>query len=155
MTRCSRAVPLLALLAGCSSTSANSLTGSESQVYDLSFSNVVIVLQGSSVSVDYEGSNGDPAILVVDTECLASAVNVTIPLTDDCNGQPQGVLKNVNGGGDGVTDQLMITMGNVVFDQLPKVGSTLSGQFNATLNDGYTLNGTFSATVYSSTEKAP
>jgi hypothetical protein len=138
---------LLVLLAGCSSTSANTLTGSESQVYDLTFSSVVIELQGTSVRVIYQSTNGEPAILVVDTACLASVAEVTIPLTDECEGQLQGVLQNVNGGGDGVTEQLMITMGNVVFDQTPTVGSNLSGQFNATLADGYTLNGTFSAKV--------
>jgi hypothetical protein len=147
MSRWPRAFPLLVLLAGCSGSSANSLTGSESQVYDLSFSSVVIVLQGTSVSVQYEASNGTPAKLIVDTACLASVAQVTIQLTDECEGQPQGVLQNDNGGGDGVTDQLVITMGNVLFDQAPKVGSTLSGQFNTTLADGYTLNGTFSAMV--------
>ena len=53
----------------------------------------------------------------------------------------------MNGSGDGSTNQLMVTFGSVVFDQVPKVGSTLSGQFNATLADGYTLNGTFAGTV--------
>lgn len=141
------AFALLALPVGCSHSPADTLTGSESQVYDLSFNSVVIVLQGTFVSVKYVGSSGDPAILVVNIANISNVAQSSIDLTQLAAGQPRGVLQNVNGGGDGVTDQLMISLGNAVFDQVPKVGSTLSGQFNATLNDGYTLNGTFSGTV--------
>jgi hypothetical protein len=152
MTPASRrlvAVTIVGLLLsiGCSSTSANSLTGSESQVYDLTFSSVVISLQGTDVSVKYEANNDDPAILVVNTAEIVDVSNSTIDLTQLVLGQPRGVLENVNGGGDGVTNELMITRGTVVFDDVPKVNQKLSGQFNATLTDGYTLNGTFSDTV--------
>jgi hypothetical protein len=138
---------LLILPGGCSHGSAESLTGSESQVYDLSFSSVVIVLQGAVVSIKYVSSTGDPAILVVNTANITNVAMSSIDLTQLAGGQPRGVLENVNGGGDGVTNQLMITLGDVVFDQVPSIGKTLSGQFNATLSDGYTLNGTFSGTV--------
>jgi hypothetical protein len=84
---------------------------------------------------------------VVDVANLASVAGVSIDLTQLDSGQPRGVLENVNGGGDGVTDQLMISRGTVVFDQTPKIGANLSGSFNATLVDGYTLDGTFSAPV--------
>ena len=144
-------LPSLTLLTlaplGCSSGS-NSLSGSESQVYDLSFNSVVIVLQGSTVSIKYAGSNGDPAILAVDIANLTPVSGSSIPLTgpDPATGQPRGVLHNVDS--TGVTNQLSMKVGSaVVFDQVPKIKSTLSGQFNATLTDGYTLDGTFSATV--------
>jgi hypothetical protein len=148
-TRRLAAVSIVGLLLaiGCSSTSANSLTGSESQVYDLTFSSVVIVLQGTDVSIKYEASNDDPAILVVNTAEIVNVANSTIDLTQLVVGQPRGVLENVNGGGDGVTNELTIMRGTVVFDDIPAVGKNLSGQFNATLSDGYTLNGTFSDTV--------
>ena len=141
-------VGICALIAVCCcGTSSNTLTGSEAQVYDLSFNSVVILLEGTSVSIKYVGDSGDPAILVVDVANLASVAGVSIDLTQLDSGQPRGVLENVNGGGDGVTDQLMISRGTVVFDQTPKIGANLSGSFNATLVDGYTLDGTFSAPV--------
>ena len=142
-----RALLLLPLLAMSCGAGANSLTGSEAQVYDLSFDSVVIVLQGTSVSIKYMAGSGDPAILVVDIANIAAVAGVSIDLTQLDAGQPRGVLENVNGGGDGVTNQLMITRGTVVFDQTPKVKSTLSGTFHTTLTDGYTVDGTFSATV--------
>ncbi len=132
---------------GCSSSNPNTLSGSESQVYNLTFDKVIIVLQGTSVSVKYASDAGDPAILVVDTAEIVNVANSTIDLTQLVLGQPRGVLQNVNGGGDGVTNQLMIMRGTAVFDQVPTVGKTLTGQFNATLTDGFTLNGTFSSTV--------
>jgi hypothetical protein len=139
-------VLLFLVLTGCSKA-ADSLTGSEAQVYSLAYDSVVIELQGTSVSIKYEAALGDPAILVVDTADIASVAGVSIDLTQLVNGQPRGVLENVAGGGDGVTNQLMIVRGNVIFDQVPKVHKTLSGQFNTTLSDGFILNGTFSGTV--------
>ena len=138
----------LVLPLGCSG-GGNSLSGSESQVYDLTFNSVVIVLQGTFVSVEYVGSSGDPVKLVVNIANIPNPSGSSIDLTQSVAGtsQPRGVLQNVNGGGDGLTNQLQIVRGNVVFDQVPKVKSTLSGQFNTTLSDGYTLDGTFSATV--------
>lgn len=146
MTRRLGVLSAVVLALGCSG-GGNSLTGSESQVYDLSFDSIVIVLQGDVVSIKYVGSNGDPAILVVNTADIVNVANSTIDLTQLDSGQPRGTLENVNGGGDGVTNELPIERGTVVFDQVPKIGATLSGQFNTTLTDGYTLNGNFSGTV--------
>jgi hypothetical protein len=140
------ALPCLVLPLACSSGD-NSLWGSESQVYDLSFDSVQIVLEGTQVSIQYVSSTGDAAILTVDTANIADVANSTIDLTQLDLGQPRGVLQNVGGGENGVSDQLSIERGTVVFDEVPKVGSTLSGQFNTTLTNGYTLDGTFSATV--------
>jgi hypothetical protein len=148
MTRWRYALTSIVLAVACSSNGSSSLYGSESQVYDLSFDSVVIVLQGTFVSVKYVGSDGgDPAVLVVNTADIVDVANSTILLTQLEAGQPRGVLNNVGGGGDGVTNQLSVSNGSVVFDQVPEVGSTLSGQFSATLTNGYTLDGTFSATV--------
>ncbi len=146
MTRWLSALSCLVLALGCSDD-ANSLSGSESAEYDLSFDSVVIVLQGQVVSVKYESSSGDPAILVVNTADLANVANVTIDLTQLDSQQPRGTLENVGGSGTGATDELQIERGTVVFDQVPKIGAKLSGQFNATMTDGYTLDGTFSGTV--------
>jgi hypothetical protein len=126
---------------------ANSLTGTESKVYDLSFAKVLIVLQGAIVSVRYVGTSADPAILIVDTAKIVDVAHTSIDLTQLFSGQPRGVIQNVNAGGDGVTTQLTLKLGTVVFDQVPKLGATLSGHFNATLTDGDTLNGSFSGTV--------
>jgi hypothetical protein len=149
MTRGLCALALFTLLVSCGgSQSGNSLAGSESQVYDLSFSSVIITLQGTYVSVKYVGSSGYPALLVVNTANVEQVANVSIDLTQLVAGQPRGVLQNVNGGGTGVTNQLTIMLGSVVFDRVPSVGATLSGEFSATLTDGYTLDGTFSGKVY-------
>lgn len=136
-------VVLLSLL-GCSDK-PNQLYGSASQMYDLSFNSVTIVLQGTSVSVQYVGSQGDPAILVVDFANIANVSGSAIDLTQLDSGQPRGVLQRV----DAVTTDLPIELGTVEFDQIPKVGSQLSGHFAATLANpaGYTLDGDFSATV--------
>jgi hypothetical protein len=144
MMRWFRALSWALLLAGCTHAAADSLTGSESQVYDLTFNSVVILLEGSSVSVKYVGSSGDPAYLVVDTANISNVAGSAIDLTQLVGGQPRGVLQNIS---DANTNQLGISLGTVVLDQVPKVGSTLSGAFNATLTDGFTLNGTFSGTV--------
>jgi hypothetical protein len=145
--RASLAVPFgvaLTLSSGCSD-SPNRLYGSASQFYDLSFDSVTIVLQGSSVAVQYIGSGQDPAILVVDTANIVNVSNSTIDLTQLVGDQPRGNLQRVGA----VTTALPLQQGTVVFDQVPKVGSTLSGHFAATLAKpaGYTLDGDFSATV--------
>jgi hypothetical protein len=127
------------------SDSSNQLYGSASQLYDLSFNSVTIVLQGDSVSIEYIGSQGDPAILVVDFADILNVADSSIDLTQLDSGQPRGVLQRIGT----VTTDLPIERGTVVFDQVPKVGSNLSGHFAATLADpaGYTLDGNFSATV--------
>ena len=149
------ALSLLVLPASCSSSQSNTLTGSESQVYDLTFNSVTISLQMSYVRVTYVGSSGDPAILTVNIADITDPSNSTIYLTMLVGSQLRGDLQNLNGGGCGNTTQLMIARGTVVFDQVPKVGETLSGQFNATLTDGYTLDGTFSEKVVAATISAP
>jgi len=125
--------------------SSNQLYGSASQLYDLSFNSVTIVMQGDSVSIEYIGSQGDPAILVVDFANIVNVANSSIDLTQLDSGQPRGVLQSVGT----VTTDLSIEQGTVVFNEIPKVGSNLSGHFAATLSDpaGYTLDGNFSATV--------
>jgi hypothetical protein len=137
----------IALIVIACSSSSNSLTGSVSQEYDLSYNSVVILLQASSIQIKYVGDNGDPCLLAVDIGDLQSIAGVSIKLTDidPGTGQVRGTIDNI--GSDGVTDQLPITRGNVIFDQTPKVGANLSGQFNATFVDGYTLDGTFSSPV--------
>jgi hypothetical protein len=42
----------------------------------------------------------------------------------------------------------MIEIGTITFDETPKVGSQLSGNFAATFTSGLTLDGTFSGKVY-------
>ena len=61
------------------------------------------------------------------------------------NGQPRGVLQRI----ETVTTGCGWGRGPVTFDEVPAVGKNLSGNFHATLSDpsGYTLNGSFSATV--------
>jgi len=137
---------LLVVPALACSTSGDSLTGSLSQLYDLSFNSITITMLGSSVSIKYVGSNGDPAMLVVETANIADVANSSIDLTQLVSGQPRGVIQNVGT----VTTDLPIEIGTVVFDNVPKVGSSLSGHFAATFSNpsGYTLNGDFSGTVY-------
>ena len=147
MTRRLGVLSAVVLALGCSG-GGNSLTGSESQVYDLSFDSIVIVLQGDVVFIKYVGSNGDPAILVVNTADIVNVANSTIDLTQLDSGQPRGTLENVNGGGDGVTNDAPHSSAEPSSStRCPSIGATLSGQFNTTLTDGYTLNGNFSGTV--------
>ncbi len=136
------AVPLLS----CSGSSQNSLSGSMTQLYDPSFSNVNIVLQGQSVAIQYvNGTSGDPAVLVVDFAHIANVSGSTIDLTQLDSGQPRGVLQRISG----VTTNYPLERGTVTFDQVPAVGASLSGNFATTLADpaGYTLDGDFSGTV--------
>jgi hypothetical protein len=146
MTR--KALALLALvpMLSCSSSSGNDLSGSMSQLYDLSFSNVNIILQGKSVAIQYiNGTSGDPAVLVVDFANIANVAGSSIDLTQLDSGQPRGVLQRISG----VTTDYALERGTVVFNQVPTVGATLSGNFAATLAApaGYTLDGDFSGTV--------
>lgn len=144
MTRLVLVLATFLLMSSCND-SQNKLYGSASQIYDLSFNSVTIVVQGSSVSIEYIGSNGDPAILVVDFANIVNVAGSSIDLTQLDSGQPRGVLQRVGT----VTTDLPIERGTVVFDEVPKVGSNLSGTFAATLATpaGYTLDGDFSATV--------
>jgi hypothetical protein len=143
-----RGIVVAACLAmtACSSNSSQ-LNGSLGQIYDLSFNNVTIVLQGKNVSVQYIGSGVDPAVLVVDLTNIVNVAGSSIDLTQLVNGQPRGVLQRVGT----VTTDLPMQGGTVTFDQVPQVGQTLSGNFHSTLSNpaGYTLNGDFSATVTS------
>jgi hypothetical protein len=147
MIRWPFALSLLVLPLGCSGNGNSSLYGSVAQVYDLSFDSVVIVLeqQSSSVSIKYVGSNGDPAVLIVDIANISNVAGSKIDLTQLDGMQPRGVLQNVGS----VTTEFPIELGSVTFDQVPKVGATLSGVFAATLSNpsGYTLDGSFSAKV--------
>ena len=135
---------VLMALSGCSNNS-NQLNGSLGDIYDLSFNSVTVVLQGESVSIQYIGSGVDPAVLVVDLTNIVNVANSSIDLTQLVNGQPRGVLQRVGT----VTTDLPMESGTVVFDQVPQVGQTVSGNFHTTLSNpqGYTLNGQFSATV--------
>jgi len=145
MIRWLSTLALVVVPLGCSSGS-NSLTGSVSQVYDLSFNSVTIIAEGPNVSIKYVGSNGAyPAVLIVDTANISDVAGHAIDLTQLDSGQPRGVLDNVGA----VTTEFPIEIGSVTFDQTPAVGKTLSGSFAATLSNpsGYTLDGTFSATV--------
>jgi hypothetical protein len=148
MTRWLLALTLLVIPLGCSSSS-NTLTGSLSTVYDLSFNSVVIVLEGSNVQIMYVGDSGDPAVLVVNTANIADVVGTEIDLTQLEAGQARGVLQMVGGGTAMTTQQFGINNGFVTFNSVPKVGQVLSGSFAATLTNpmGLTLDGTFSAKV--------
>jgi hypothetical protein len=143
------ALPVL-LLVPCFSCSSggNSLDGSVGSIYDLSFNSIVITLQGTSVEIRYVGSSGDPADLVVDIANIAdpSGSSINLAQNDPVTHQLRGSLHNVS---DGTTTDLGIEFGSVVFNQVPTVGSNLSGYFAATLSDpsGYTLDGDFSGTV--------
>ncbi len=134
-------------LVGCSGDS-NKLFGSLSQMYDLGFNSVTILLQGASVSVEYvstSGMGGDPAVLIVDTANIANVAGSAIDLTQLDNGAPRGVVQRIGT----VTTDFPIERGTVTFDQTPQVGQKLSGNFAATFTNpsGYTLDGDFSATV--------
>ena len=126
MTRRLGVLSAVVLALGCSG-GGNSLTGSESQVYDLSFDSIVIVLQGDVVFHQVRRFERRSAILVVNTADIVNVANSTIDLTQLDSGQPRGTLENVNGGGDGVTNELPIERGTVVFDQVPKIGAPCPG----------------------------
>jgi hypothetical protein len=128
------------------SSNANKLYGSMSQIYDLSFNRVNIVLEGSSASIEYvDNSSGDPAVLIVDFANIQNVAGSSIDLTQLDSGQPRGVLQRISN----VTTDFPIERGTVTFDQVPQVGSQLTGTFDitVTLPAGYTLDGNFSATV--------
>jgi hypothetical protein len=122
----------------------NSLSGSDSEVYGTSFSSVVITLEGSSVAIKYVGTSGS-TVLVVDTANIANVAGSSIDLTQLDNEQSRGAIEYL---GPFTTD-LHIKSGSIVFNQVPTVGSSLSGHFSTTLADPstHTLNGTFSGTV--------
>ena len=72
-----RSLAFIALIVVACSSSSNSLTGSVSQEYDLSYNSVVILLQGSSIQVKYVGDDGDPCLLAVDIGNLQSIAGQT------------------------------------------------------------------------------
>ena len=130
----------------CSSTAGDTLDGSLSSIYDISFNSVQIIVDGTQVQVTYLGDNGvDPAQLSVQTANLVSVAGVAINLVqpDSGNGQLRGTLYYVGA----PATQLPIQQGTVTFNEVPTVGQTVSGSFAATLSSpsGYTLDGTFSA----------
>jgi hypothetical protein len=129
----------------CCSDNPNKLYGSMSQLYDLSFNSVTIVKQGTAISIQYIGSSGEPAVLVVDTANIVNVSGSSIDLTQMDAGQPRGVLQRVGT----TTMDFPLERGDVTFDQVPQVGSQLSGHFDATTANpaGYTLDGDFQATV--------
>jgi hypothetical protein len=137
-------VVALALPATSCSNGGNSLTGSISTVYDLSFNSITIELEGTNVLIEYVGDNGYPAIVAVNIQDIVNVANSSISLVQEENGQPRGSIRNVSG----ETNQLMIEIGTITFDETPKVGSQLSGNFAATFTSGLTLDGTFSGKVY-------
>ena len=133
----------------CSSTAGDTLDGSLSSIYDISFNSVQIIVDGTQVQVTYLGDNGvDPAQLSVQTANLVSVAGVAINLVqpDSGNGQLRGTLYYVGAAGS-ATQPLPIQQGTVTFNEVPTVGQTVSGSFAATLSSpsGYTLDGTFSA----------
>jgi hypothetical protein len=140
-----RLLLLLPILA--CSNAGDSLNGSVSQVYDLSFNSITITQYDQQVQIEYVGDNGDPAVLTVNISDLSPISGSSINLVSMVPGTQQfrGVLQNVGT----VTKELDIEIGSVVFNQVPTVGSSLSGSFSTTLSDpaGYTLDGTFSGTV--------
>jgi hypothetical protein len=117
-----------------------------SQMYDLSFDSVTIILQQTSVSIAYiKNGNGDPAQLIVDFANIQNVAGSSIDLTQLDMGQPRGVIQRVSS----VTTDYPIERGSVTFDETPQVGAKLSGSFVTTLSNpsGFTLDGDFSATV--------
>jgi len=143
MTRWLSTLLLLLPALSCSS-STNSLSGSLSQAYDLSFDNVIIILQGPSVEVQYLKTDGSGWELVVNTSQIADVSGSTINLMNPLpNGQATGVLSYIGT----VTTEFTLQRGTIVFDEVPKVGTTLSGNFATTTTNGQTLNGNFSANV--------
>jgi hypothetical protein len=139
------AFPLLA----CSDTAPNRLFGSMSQMYDLTFDQVNLVAQGSSVSIEYVRTAGampgQPAVLVVDLTGVVNVAGTSIDLTMQNMGQPRGVLQQVAT----TTQTFPIQRGTITFDTAPTAGAKVTGSFATTLSTpaGYTLDGDFSATV--------
>jgi len=145
MTRWLCALALLLPSLSCSG-GANSLDGSLSQMYDVSYDNVSILLQGTAVSIQYLKSDGSGWVVVADTANIVDVSGSTIDLTQPLvSGQPRGVLEYVGA----VTTDFSLQRGSIVFDQVPKVGTKLTGNFATTTSkpSGYTLDGNFSATV--------
>ena len=145
MMRWPRGIVLIVVLS-CSATAGDTLDGSLSSIYDLSFNSVGVVVDGTQVQVTYNGDNGvEPAQLSVDTSNLAAVAGVAINLVqvNSGNGIARGNLQYIGG----VATPLPIQLGTVTFNQVPTVGQTCSGSFAATLSSpsGYTLDGTFSA----------
>jgi hypothetical protein len=115
-------------------------------MYSLSFDRVDILVQETSVSIEYvSNTNGYPAQLTVDFANIQDVAGSSIDLTQLDSGQPRGVLQRVGT----VTTDYPIERGSVTFDQVPQVGSKLSGSFVTTLSNpsGFTLDGDFSATA--------
>jgi hypothetical protein len=144
-----RAAALLALVAllGCSQGGGgNDLSGSLAGLYDLSFTDVHVIMQGSSVAIQYvNGTSAYPAIVVVDVAHIVNVAGSSIDLTQLDSGQPRGVLQSI----DTVTTNFPIQQGTLTFNQVPQLGQTLSGTFAITVSNppGYTLDGDFSGTV--------
>jgi hypothetical protein len=144
-----RAAALLAIgtLLGCSQGgSGNDLSGSLGGLYDLSFTNVHVIMQGSSVAIQYvNGTSAYPAIVVVDVAHIVNVAGSSIDLTQLDSGQPRGVLQSI----DTVTTNFPIQQGSVTFNQVPKLGQAVTGNFAITVSNppGYTLDGDFSGTV--------
>jgi hypothetical protein len=135
----------MAVLLGCSKED-NKLYGSVSAVYSLDFDSVQIVRVGGQVSVEYQRSSGAKAAkLTVTVSDLANLAGNKIDLTEMVGGLPRGTMQRV----ESSTTDFPIKTGNVVFDQEPTAGTSLSGSFHTTLSnpDGRTLNGDFHATV--------
>jgi hypothetical protein len=128
------------------SGSSNSLSGSLGDLYDLSFTDVNLILQATSISIQYvNGTSGDPCVVIVDFKNIVNVAGSSIDLTQLDSGQPRGVLQMIGT----VTTDFPIERGSITFNQVPKVGSPLSGVFAVTVSSppGYTMDGDFSGTV--------
>ena len=138
--------PLLVFfpLLSCSGNS-NSLSGCLGDLYDLSFKSVNLILQATSIEIQYvNDTSGDPASSS-DFKNIENVAGSSIDLAQLDNGQPRGVLQMIGT----VTTDFPIQRGSITFNQTPKVGQQLSGVFAVTVSSpvGYTLDGDFSGSV--------
>lgn len=136
----------LALLGASCGEEKNRLFGSVSEVYDLGFDRVEIGIVGQALVVEYLRG---PTAKVVKLAFNGAGRTITpgqdIDLTEIVDSQPRGTLQRIVEG----TQDLPLLRGQLVLDQVPAPGQTLSGRFRTMLSSpmGRTLNGDFEGTV--------
>jgi hypothetical protein len=141
--------PRIALLAaalvaaGCGS-SQDTLTGSISTEYDLSFDSVQVQQVTPFLVIEYRrnsGSVAEAAKLTVDMTGITPTPGMMINLVDMVNGGPRGTLQRV----ESTTINFPLSAGNLILDSVPAANQSLCGHFHCTMSMpmGQTLNGDF------------
>jgi hypothetical protein len=133
-------------VAGCGS-SQDTLTGSISTEYDLSFDSVQVQLVTNQyLVVSYLRNSGivaKPAKLTVDMTGVNVTPSMMIDLVEMVNGGPRGTLQRV----ESTTINFPLSAGNLVLDSVPAANQNLCGHFHCTMSMpmGQTMNGDFCA----------